>query len=123
MEAVSLDEDVASGLAWNQPRFCFKKSPDRGTIGARSRRDRATIECRSCRRFLIKCHLMKLKIDAFDSAMPELQFGDECATIAHELGRDRARSGHNRALIVVLCEAQSTVRSLEAELDRPDVSA
>ena len=34
---------VASGLFLNEPQFRFKKSPDRGTIGPRSRRDRATI--------------------------------------------------------------------------------
>ena len=86
MEAVSLGKDVASGLTWNPPWFLPQKEP-------RSRRDRATIECRSCRRFLIKCHLMKLKIDTFDSTIPELHFGDECATIAHESGRNHATIG------------------------------
>ena len=71
----------------------LKKSLDRGTIGPRLHRARATIECRSCLRFLIKCHLMKLKIDAFDSAMPELHFGIECSTIAHESSRDRTTIG------------------------------
>ena len=39
--AVSLGGIVASGLALNKPRFCFKKSPDRAAIGLRLSVDRA----------------------------------------------------------------------------------
>ena len=39
--AVSLVDDIASGLALNKPRFRFKKSPDRAAIGPRSFVDRA----------------------------------------------------------------------------------
>ena len=47
MEAVSLGEDVAAGLAWNQARFCFKIASDFPRFSPRSGHDRATIGPRS----------------------------------------------------------------------------
>ena len=78
MGAVSLGGVVASELALNEPQFCFKKSPDRGTIAPRSGHDRASIvssilDQRPSYEVEEECHRFPMK---------ELQFGAECATIA-----------------------------------------
>ena len=114
--AVSLGGVVASGLALNEPQFCLKKSPDRAAIGLRSCVDRA-VDSRS------KTVWWSWRW------MPLIPWW-KSSTLALNAPRSHAnratiawRSGHDHASIVVLREVRSTVRSLEVELDRTDVSA
>ena len=115
-----------SGCTWR--RRCFridlesarillqKKAP----IAARSGYDQVSIvpsivdqmpsdEVEDRRPLIPRCHSSILALNAPQSRTNR-------ATIVR-------RSGHNRASIVVLREARSTVRSLDVELDGPDVSA
>ena len=94
MEAVALGEDVASGLIWNQPRFCFKK---KAPIAARSGYDQVSIvpsivdqmpsdEVEDRRPLILRCHSSILALNAPRSRTNR-------ATIVRRSGHDRATIG------------------------------